>query len=135
MVDEGVPVALIPPTGNPVAFVKVPDDGVPNAPPLTIIDPAVPTATPRAVATLVPKPDTPVLIGKPVALVNVPDDGVPSAPPLTIKEPAEPTFVPNAVSTPVPVVTVDGATPAPPPTISALAVNAAEVAQVDAELK
>ena len=28
---------------------------------------------------LVPKPDTPVLIGSPVALVNVPDDGVPSA--------------------------------------------------------
>jgi len=31
----------------------------------------------RNVATLVPRPDTPVPIGSPVQLVNVPDDGVP----------------------------------------------------------
>ena len=28
-----VAIAAMPPTGNPVAFVSVPDDGVPNAPP------------------------------------------------------------------------------------------------------
>ena len=78
--------------GSPVAFVRVPDDGVPRAPPLTTKAPADPTLTPRAVATLVPKdvmpvpplatgnvPVTPVVRGKPVALVNVTDDGVPSA--------------------------------------------------------
>jgi hypothetical protein len=84
---EGVPVALMPPTGRPVAFVSVPDDGVPNAPPLTTTAPAVPTLTPRA------------------------------------------------VTTPVPVVTVDGATPAPPPTMRALAAKAADVAHVEALLK
>jgi hypothetical protein len=33
----------------------------------------------KNVATPVPRPETPVLIGKPVQLVNVPDDGVPIA--------------------------------------------------------
>jgi hypothetical protein len=44
-------------SGNPVAFVKVPPDGVPSAPPLVTNAPAVPTLTPNAVATPVPKPD------------------------------------------------------------------------------
>ena len=54
MLIDGVPVAEMPPTGRPVALVKTPDDGVPNAPPFTTIAPAVPTATPRAVITPVP---------------------------------------------------------------------------------
>lgn len=65
--------------GNPVAFVNVPDDGVPRAPPLTTGAPAVPTLTASTVATPVPRPETPVEIGSPVALVKVPDDGVPRA--------------------------------------------------------
>ena len=56
----------------------------------------------KKVATPVPKPLTPVLIGKPVALVKVPLDGVPNTPPLTTGAPAEPTLVPKAVATPVP---------------------------------
>ena len=80
-------------------------------------------------------PVTPVVSGKPVALVSVPEEGVPSAPPLTTKAPAEPVLTPSAVTTPVPVVMVEGAMPAPPPIISAFAVNAAEVAHVVALLK
>ena len=56
----------------------------------------------KKVATLVPRPETPVLIGRPVALVRVPDDGVPSTPPLTTNAPADPTLTPRAVKTPVP---------------------------------
>src|SRR4051812_35774480 len=56
----------------------------------------------RNVATPVPSPLTPVLMGRPVALVNVPLEGVPSAPPLITNAPAEPTFTPRAVATPVP---------------------------------
>lgn len=55
-----------------------------------------------AVATPVPRPDTPVLIGNPVALLSVPLDGVPSAPPLTTNAPDEPTLTPSAVATLVP---------------------------------
>ena len=40
----------------PVRLVTVPLDGVPNTPPLTTKAPAVPTFTPNAVATPVPKP-------------------------------------------------------------------------------
>lgn len=116
--------------GNPVAFVKVPDEGVPSAPPLTTNAPAVPVFTASAVATPVPKPLMPLDTGKPVALVSVPLEGVPNAPPLTTNAPEDPVLTPNAVTTPVPVVIVDGAAPAPPPTISALAANAAEDAQV-----
>jgi hypothetical protein len=65
--------------GRPVAFVNVPLEGVPNAPPFTTTAPAEPTFVARAVATLVPSPETPVLIGKPVAFVSVAEDGVPSA--------------------------------------------------------
>ena len=75
-------------------------------------------------------PVTPVESGNPVALVNVPLDGVPRAPPLTTNAPAEPVLTPRAVTTPVPVVTVDGAAPAPPPTTSALEASAAEDAKV-----
>jgi hypothetical protein len=74
-------------------------------------------------------PVTPVVKGRPVALVKVPDDGVPNAPPFTTKAPAEPVFTPRAVTTPVPVVTVLGATPAPPPTIKAFAAKAEDDAQ------
>ena len=56
----------------------------------------------KNVATPVPRPLTPVLIGNPVAFVRVPDDGVPNAPPLTTKAPADPTLTPRAVVTPVP---------------------------------
>ena len=66
--------------GNPVAFVSVPLDGVPKAPPLMTGDPAVPMFVPSAVATPVPKPDTSVEMGRPVALVSVPLVGVPKAP-------------------------------------------------------
>ena len=45
------------------------------------------------------------------------------------------TAKPNAVTTPVPVVMVEGAAPAPPPTIMALAVRTAEEAQVEEEPK
>ena len=42
--------------GNPVAYVNVPELGVPRTPPFTTKAPAVPTLTPKAVETLVPKP-------------------------------------------------------------------------------
>jgi len=42
--------------GKPVAFVNVPELGVPNAPPLTTNAPADPVLTANAVATPVPKP-------------------------------------------------------------------------------
>jgi hypothetical protein len=64
-------------SGKPVAFVNVPLDGVPNTPPLTNGDPAVPTLTASALATPVPKPEIPVETGKPVALVRVTLVGVP----------------------------------------------------------
>ena len=63
----------------PVRLVTVPLDGVPRAPPLTTKEPAVPTLTPRAVATPVPRPVMPVDTRSPVALVRVADDGVPRA--------------------------------------------------------
>lgn len=56
---------------------KLPDDGVPNAPPFTTNAPSVPTLTPSAVATPVPRPLTPDEIGNPVAFVRVAKDGVP----------------------------------------------------------
>jgi hypothetical protein len=42
--------------GSPVALVKVPLDGVPNAPPFTTGEPAEPILIASAVATPVPKP-------------------------------------------------------------------------------
>ena len=61
----------------PVRFVTVPLLGVPKAPLNVTKAPAEPTLTPKAVATPVPRPDTPVLIGKPVALVKTAAEGVP----------------------------------------------------------
>jgi len=63
--------------GNPVAFVRVPLDGVPSAPLSVTNAPALPTFTASAVATPVPSPDTPVEIGSPIKFVAVPADGVP----------------------------------------------------------
>lgn len=81
-------------SGNPVAFVKTPLAGVPStgvtnvglvantSAPLPVSSVTADArladdGVPKNVATPVPRPLTPVLIGSPVALVNVPDDGVP----------------------------------------------------------
>ena len=75
-----------------------------------------------------------LILAVPVKLVTVPLEGMPNAPPFTTKAPAVPVFTPNAVVTPVPVVIVDGAVAAPPPTINELAAKSAELAQaLDAE--
>ena len=52
LATAGVPVALA--IGMEVRLVATPEEGVPKAPPLTTNAPAVPTLTPRAVATPVP---------------------------------------------------------------------------------
>ena len=70
LVTGSVPVTPVE-SGRPVAFVSVPLDGVPNAPPLTTNAPAVPVFTPRAVTTPVP-----------VVIV----EGATPAPPPIIKE-------------------------------------------------
>lgn len=91
-------------SGKPVVLVKVPDEGVPRAPPgATKSVPAVaavnadvplPLSTPVSVVAPVPPlptgkvPVTPVDRGRPVKLVAVPDDGVPKAPPLVRYDPA-----------------------------------------------
>jgi hypothetical protein len=108
-----------------------------------VIDPPEPTCTylPTSPVANVYEPvfvPTAGMLLKPTAFVpstvqpdKVPDDGVPSAPPFTTKAPEDPVFTPSAVTTPVPVVTVEGAAPAPPPTISELAVSAPELAQAE----
>lgn len=111
-----LPTAKVPVTpvvnGNPVALVKTAAEGVPRfgvTKTGLVVNASAPepfTAVPSAVATPVPRPLTPVLIGNPVALVSVPDDGVPSAPPFTTNEPADPVFTAKAVATPVPGVVV-----------------------------
>lgn len=75
-------------SGRPVAFVRVPDAGVPRAPPTKYAAP-VPTSSvraarrlaldgvPRKVATPVARPLMPVETGSPVALVKTAADGVP----------------------------------------------------------
>ena len=89
--------------GNPVVLVKVPDDGVPNAPPFTKNAPAEPVLTANAVATPVPNPDTPVAMGNPVALVNVTLVGVPNIGVTNVGEVLNTTLpVPVEVVTPVP---------------------------------
>jgi hypothetical protein len=142
----------MPPTGSPVQFVSVPLVGVPRIGVTSVgvvanTNDPVPVSSVTAerrfaldgvaknVATPVPRPLTPVLIGNPVAFVRVPDEGVPRAPPFTTKAPAEPTFVPRAVTTPVPVVVADGPRPAPPPISSAPEVKTPVEAQVDVLLK
>jgi len=89
--------------GSPVAFVRVPEEGVPRAGVTNVgevaktkaPDPVSPVTADarlalegvaRNVATPVPNPLTPVEIGRPVALVSVPLDGVPRAPPLVTIE-------------------------------------------------
>jgi len=75
--------------------------------PLSVINPPVPfVAIASAVASPVPNPLTPVLIGKPVHELSVPLLGVPNAPPLTTNAPAVPTLTFSAVATPVPGVVV-----------------------------
>lgn len=87
--------------GRPVAFVRVPDAGVPSAG-VTSVGELANTRAPvpvssvtaearfeedgvaRNVATLVPRPLTPVLIGRPVAFVRVAEAGVPSDAPFAI---------------------------------------------------
>ena len=145
LVTGSVPVTPVD-SGNPVALVKTAADGVPRfgvtkvgdvlntklPAPVSSVTAAAKLAelgVAKKVATPLPSPLTPVLIGKPVVLVNVPDDGVPRAPPLTTNAPAVPVFTPNAVTTPVPVVVVLGAAPAPPPNTRALANNALDEAQ------
>jgi len=105
--------------GNPVAFVNVTLVGVPNngvtnvgdvantnAPEpvssVTALAKLAEVGVAKNVATPVPKPDTPVLMGKPVAFVKVPLDGVPKAPPFTTTAPDEPVLTARAVATPVP---------------------------------
>ena len=75
VVAPTVPLMLI--DAVPVRFVTVPELGVPSAPLNTTGAPALPTLIARAVATPVPRPETPVLMGRPVQLVSVPLDGVP----------------------------------------------------------
>ena len=75
LVSAKVPVVPAP-IGRPVALVRVPEDGVPRAPPLTTKAPAEPVLTASAVPTPVPRPVIPA-IGRPVALVRVAADGVP----------------------------------------------------------
>jgi hypothetical protein len=72
-----VPRPVTPDNGIPVALVSVMLDGVPIAPLNVVKAPEEPTLTAKAVATLVPNPETPVEIGKPVALVKVAAEGVP----------------------------------------------------------
>jgi hypothetical protein len=82
--------------GNPVQLVNVPDEGVPRAGVTNVGEVAntrdpdpvssdtadaklALVGVPKNVATLAPKPLTPVEIGNPVQLVSVPDVGVPNA--------------------------------------------------------
>jgi hypothetical protein len=110
------PVAI----GRPVAFVKVPLDGVPNAGVTSVglvanTKEPVPVSSVTAdarladdgvaknVATSVPKPLTPVEIGRPVAFVNVTLAGVPSVGVTSVGEVDRTVLpVPVEVVTPVP---------------------------------
>lgn len=67
VVAPTVPLMLI--LAVPVRFVTVPEEGVPNAPPLTTNAPELPVLTPSAVATPVPKEVMPV---PPFATASVP---------------------------------------------------------------
>jgi hypothetical protein len=155
-----VPKPLIPVlTGKPVQLVRVPDVGVPrigvtnvgevaktNAPlPVSSVTALIRFAlegVARKVATPVPNPETPVLIGNPVQLVRVPLVGVPSTgvtrvgevertlfpEPVLVVTPVPPLAtakVPDRVTTPVvavlgvkPVVpALNEVTPPPPPPV------------------
>jgi len=100
--------------GRPVHEVKVPDVGVPRIG-VTSVGEVAKTAEPdpvssvraeakladdgvaRNVATLVPRPDTPVPIGKPVQDVRVPELGVPKTGVVNDGEVARATTVPEPV--------------------------------------
>jgi len=100
--------------GKPVALVRVADEGVPRAG-VTSVGEVANTNAPepvssvtadaklalegvaKNVATLAPRPDTPVLIGNPVALVRVADEGVPRAGVTNVGEVAN-TNAPDPVS-------------------------------------
>jgi len=102
------------PIGKPVQEVKVPDVGVPRIG-VTSVGEVAKTAEPdpvssvraeakladdgvaRNVATLVPRPDTPVPIGKPVQDVRVPELGVPKTGVVNDGEVARATTVPEPV--------------------------------------
>jgi hypothetical protein len=77
VVAPTVPLMLI--DAVPVRLVTVPLEGVPKAPLNNTGAPAEPVLTARAVATPVPRPDTPVAIGRPVAFVKVAAEGVPKS--------------------------------------------------------
>ena len=144
----------MPAVGKPVALVSVPDDGVPRAPPET----RFPLATPVRDAVIVPAakfPDPsrattvltvlavamPVPVGSPL-ITGVASVGV--VPKTREPEPVSSVTavarlaldgVPRNVRMPAPVVVVEGATPAPPPTTSAFAANTPDEAQVEADAK
>lgn len=74
-----VTVPAVRPAAVPVRLVATPLEGVPSAPLNNTNAPADPVLTANAVATPVPRPETPLEIGNPVQLVSVPLDGVPRA--------------------------------------------------------
>lgn len=91
--------------GNPVQLVRVPDDGVPSAPPLTTGAPAEPILTASAVATPVPSPLMPDATGRPVQLVSVPEVGVPKTGVTSVADVARTTApVPVTAVMPVPLI-------------------------------
>ena len=130
-----VAVAALPPIERPeavpVKFVATPLDGVPSAPLNVTNAPAEPTATPKAVATLVPSPDTPVDIGRPVQEVKVPEEGVPKTGVTKVGDVLN-TLLPEPVDvvTPVPPL----ATAKVPATVTAPEVAVAGVNPVDPKL-
>jgi hypothetical protein len=100
--------------GRPVALVKTAAEGVPSAgvtnvgevaktrapvpvSSVTAVARLVEDGVAKKVATPVPRPDTPVLMGSPVALVKVPDAGVPRAGVTRVGEVAK-TRLPEPVS-------------------------------------
>jgi hypothetical protein len=109
-----VTVAAFPPifkaVAVPVKFVATPEAGVPNPPPFTKTDPAVPVLTPSAVATPVPSP----VIDPTAGVIVVLDTAVINPLPLTVRVgdwvavPKDPTLlftvanVPAAVTFPDP---------------------------------
>ena len=132
-----------PASGSPVAFVNVPEEGVPSAPPET----RFPLAVPVKAAVIVPAVKFPLAsratialavlrevavvaaFGIPVRFVPVPEEGVPSAPPETRFPEAVPVNAPVKVVAPtvvkvaapgVPPPIVPGAANVAPPSVAAL---------------
>ena len=86
-------------SGNPVALVSVPDDGVPSAPPLTTNAPLDPVFTPSAVATPVPVV-MPWMVLELVHCASWPDVGVPELE--TLPPPAVTFKIPDDMDSPLP---------------------------------